>query len=181
MKKIIIGLAGEIASGKGTVVRYLIEKHGASAHRFSDIMRDVLNRLYIEHSRETMQKTSSMLRDNFGENIFAKVMARDIVEDKNQIIVVDGVRRIEDIEFLRKDSDFRLVFVETSLEKRYERIIKRGENSDDKNKTFEEFKFDAQREAELTIAGLKEYADKILDNNGTQEDLIKQIEELLSK
>ena len=179
MKRVIIGLAGEIASGKGTVVKYLIEKHGASSHRFSDIMRDVLSRLYIEHTRETMQQTSSMLRGAFGENIFAKVMAEDIKEDRSEIVVVDGVRRTEDIEFLRKDPDFKLVFVETSLENRYERIIKRGENSDDKSKTFEEFKFDAQREAELTIAGLKEYADKILDNNGTAEDLEKQIEELL--
>jgi dephospho-CoA kinase len=179
MAKIILGLAGEIASGKGTVVRYLVQKHNASTHRFSDIMRSVLDRLHIEHTRDSMQKTSLMLRTNFGENIFAKVMAIDIKEDKNEIIVIDGVRRIADIEFLKQNPAFKLVFVETSLENRYERIIKREENMDDKNKTFEEFKLDAQREAELTIAELKNYADVILDNNETQEKLENQIEELL--
>lgn len=179
MEKIILGLAGEIASGKGTVVKYLVEKHNASMHRFSSIMRDVLDRIHIEHTRDSMQTTSYMLRSTFGENIFAKVVAEDIKADENKIIVIDGVRRIEDLEFLKKDPNFKLVFIDTSLEKRHERIVQRGENTDDKSKTFEEFKLDAQREAELTIAGLREIADVILDNNGSQADLERQIEDLL--
>jgi dephospho-CoA kinase len=179
MSRIILGLVGEIASGKGTVVKYLTKNYTISTHRFSDIMRDILDRLYVAHSRDSLQGMSSLLRNNYGENILAKVMARDIAEDKNDIIVIDGIRRMEDIEFLRKNQDFRLVFVETSLEKRYERIIKRGENIDDRNKTLEEFKFDAQREAELTIGALKKYTDVILDNNGTLKDLERQIEEML--
>lgn len=178
-KKIILGLVGEIASGKGTVVKYLTEKHGASTHRFSTIIRDILDRLYLEHSRESLQQTSSMLRNTYGENIFAKVMAGDTKNDESPIIVIDGIRRIADIEFLRKNPDFKMVFVDVSLEKRYERIIKRDENADDKNKTFEEFKIDTQREAELTISGLRDEADVILDNNGTPEELERQIEELL--
>lgn len=179
MSKIIVGLVGEIASGKGTVVKYLADKHEASTHRFSTIIRDVLDRLYIEHSRETLQQTSSMLRNTYGENILAKVMDEDTKNDKNNVVVIDGIRRVADIEFLKENPNFKLVFIDVSLEKRYERIIKRQENADDKNKTFEEFKLDAQREAELTIAKLKEYADVILDNNGTLQDLENQIEELL--
>ncbi|MFZ2154403.1 MAG: AAA family ATPase [Candidatus Moraniibacteriota bacterium] len=179
MKNVILGLVGEIASGKGTVVKYLTKNYGASTYRFSTIMRDVLDRLYIEHSRETLQQTSSMLRNTYGENILAKVMAKDIEKDKHNIIIVDGIRRMEDVEFLKENPDFKMVFIEVSLEKRYERIIQREENADDKNKTFEEFKLDAQREAELTIAGLRDQADAILDNNGTPEELERQIEELL--
>ncbi|HBI16685.1 MAG TPA: hypothetical protein DDY52_00795 [Candidatus Moranbacteria bacterium] len=179
MAKLILGLVGEIASGKGTVVDYLAQNHNASTHRFSTIIRDVLDRLYIEHSRDSLQQTSSMLRNTYGENIFAKVMARDTQSDDNNIIVIDGIRRVADIEFLKENPDFKLVFIDVSLEKRYERIIQRGENADDKNKTFEEFKLDAQREAELTIGELRNKANVILDNNGKREDLERQIEELL--
>ncbi len=179
MKKIILGLAGEIASGKGTVVKYLTENHNASTYRFSTIMRDVLDRLHIEHSRDSLQQTSLMLRNTYGENILAKVMDIDTKNDLNPIIIIDGIRRVEDIEFLRANPDFKLVFVDVSLEKRYERIIDREENVDDKNKTFEEFKLDAEREAELTIAGLREQADVLLDNNGTPEELERRIENLL--
>jgi dephospho-CoA kinase len=120
-----------------------------------------------------------MLRNTYGENILAKVMDGDTKNDKNKIVVIDGIRRLADIEFLKKNPNFKLVFIDVSLEKRYERIIQREENADDKNKTFEEFKLDTQREAELTIAGLREQADIILDNNGTPEELEKQIEDLL--
>jgi len=179
MAKLILGLVGEIASGKGTVVDYLAQNHNASTHRFSTIIRDVLDRLYIEHSRDSLQQTSSMLRNTYGENILAKVMDGDTKNDENPIIVIDGIRRIADIEFLKENPDFKLVFIDVSLEKRYERIIQRGENADDKNKTFEEFKLDAQREAELTIGELRDKANVILDNNGKREDLERQIEELL--
>ena len=179
MAKLILGLVGEIASGKGTVVDYLAQNHNASTHRFSTIIRDVLDRLYIEHSRDSLQQTSSMLRNTYGENILAKVMDGDTKNDDNSIIVIDGIRRIADIEFLKENPDFKLVFIDVSLEKRYERIIQRGENADDKNKTFEEFKLDAQREAELTIGELRNKANVILDNNGKREDLERQIEELL--
>jgi len=179
MAKLILGLVGEIASGKGTVVDYLAQNHNASTHRFSTIIRDVLDRLYIEHSRDSLQQTSSMLRNTYGENILAKVMDGDTKNDENPIIVIDGIRRIADIEFLKENPDFKLVFIDVSLEKRYERIIQRGENADDKNKTFEEFKLDAQREAELTIGELRDKADVVLDNNGKREDLERQIEELL--
>ena len=179
MAKLILGLVGEIASGKGTVVDYLAQNHNASTHRFSTIIRDVLDRLYIEHSRDSLQQTSSMLRNTYGENILAKVMDGDTKNDENPIIVIDGIRRIADIEFLKENPDFKLVFIDVSLEKRYERIIQRGENADDKNKTFEEFKLDAQREAELTIGELRNKANVILDNNGKREDLERQIEELL--
>lgn len=178
-EKIILGLVGEIACGKGTVVKYLTEKHGASTHRFSTILRDVMDRLYIEHSRETLQQTSSMLRNTYGENILAKVMDGDTKNDAHEIIVIDGIRRIADIEFLKKNPNFKMVFIDVSLEKRYERIIQRNENADDRNKTFEEFKLDAQREAELTIRELREHADVILDNNGTPEELESKIEDLL--
>jgi len=65
MKKIILGFAGEIASGKGTAAKYLAEKYGSGYFRFSTILRDVLKRLYLDESRENAQKISTVyLLDN---------------------------------------------------------------------------------------------------------------------
>lgn len=181
MAKIIVGLSGEMASGKGTVAQYITEKYNASSYRFSTILRDVLNRLHIKQTRGNISKISTILRENFGEDLFAKTMAEDVKKDKNDFIVIDGIRRPEDIVHLREIPEFKFIYVEADMKKRYERIIQRDDNVDDKNKTFEEFEREHQLETELQIKGLKQCADFILDNNGTMEDLHREINNIINK
>ncbi|MDD3607486.1 MAG: AAA family ATPase [Candidatus Moranbacteria bacterium] len=179
MSRIILGLAGEIASGKGTVASYAVEKYNGRVHKFSTMLRDILNRIYLEENRLNMQKLSTILRENFGQDLFSKVISEDIKRDNSEVVIVDGIRRESDIEYLKKMEGFKLVYVEADMRIRYERITKRGENADDNRKTFKEFKNDHQGEAELQIKGLKRIADVVLDNNGTLEDLYRQIDDIL--
>lgn len=181
MNKIILGLAGEIASGKGTIAKYVVEKYNGNIHRFSIMLRDVAKRMYLEENRENLQKLSTIFRENFRDDILSQVIYHDVNNDSHKIIAVDGVRRSPDIAYLRKIEGFKLVYIETDIKNSYERIIKRGENTDDMNKTFEEFQKDHEREAELRIKDLKNEADFVVDNNGTFEDLYKQIDEIIKK
>lgn len=177
--KVILGLSGEIASGKGTVAKYLTENKKGVSYRFSSILRDLAQRLYLEENRENLQKMSMAVREYFGQNILCKVIYKDVKNDDNEIIVIDGVRRNQDVEELRKLEEFKLVYLEADLEKRFERLKKRGENSDDESKTLEEFRKDHEREAEKEIKKLRDEADFVVDNNGSFEDLYRQIEEIL--
>lgn len=179
--KIILGFVGQIASGKGTVVRYLKNKHGASAYRFSSMLRDILSRLYLEINRENMQKISQILRKNFGEDTLAKVMAEDVKNDQNQIIAIDGIRRPDDVKYLKQIHGFVLVRITAAIETRYERLSRRGENADDLSKTFEQFKQDHHGEAELKIGEIAKQATEKIDNNGSLEDLYKQLDKLIPK
>lgn len=179
MAKIILGLVGELAAGKGTAAKYLTEKYGASAHRFSTMLRDVLNRLYLEISRKNMQRLSTILRQNFGEDLLAKVIAKDVEADSHQIVVVDGVRRFADIKYLRQIKGFILARVTTDVKTRYERLLARGENEDDKNKTFEQFVADHKKEADLEIPEVMKEADLEIDNNGSLEDLYRQLDKIV--
>jgi dephospho-CoA kinase len=181
MEKIIIGVTGEIACGKGTVAKYIVEKYGADSYRFSTMLRDVLKRLHIDESRDTMQRLSTILRQTFGEDILAKVMSSDAEESKSNIIVVEGIRRLADIKYLQALPHFKLFYVEVDMQKRYERIIKRGENQDDNTKTFEEFQKDHERETELQIKDLKQHADFVVENGGTLEELHYQIDKIMAE
>ena len=134
-KKIILGFAGEIASGKGTAAKYLVERHKAATYRFSTMLRDIVERLYLSVDREHMQRTSTMLRREFGEDVLAKVMFEDARNDTHQLIVIDGVRRLEDVKYLREIPEFKLCYVSAPLKTRYERLLTRGENADDSAKT----------------------------------------------
>ena len=125
--KIILGLVGPIAAGKGTIATYLEQKYSASTYRFSSIMRDLLIRLHLPLSRENLQDISTMLRQRFGEDLFAKVIAENVIQDNNKIIVVDGIRRLADIKYLTRIKDFVLVKVAADPHLRYQRLIKRTE------------------------------------------------------
>jgi len=179
MPKKIIGLVGEIAAGKGTAAKYLIEKHKATSHRFSTVLRDVLDRLYLEINRENMQNLSTILRKNFGEDILAKVIAEDVENDGNDIIVIDGIRREADIKYLKQLPEFKLIAVKADIKIRFERLARRGENEDDKNKTFEQFAKDHEAEAESQVLGLIKISDIQVDNSGNLEQLYKQMEDIV--
>lgn len=179
MKRHIIGLAGEMASGKSTVAKYLISKHGAASHRFSVPLRDVLDRMGLPQSRENLGKLSTALRGTFGDDLFAKIVSQDVSADDHTVIVVDGVRRLSDIEHLRKLPEFRLVYIKVPLEARYDRIKHRKENSDDKGKSFETFQKEQTQEAETEIKGLEPHADVVIENDGTLNELYAKIDALM--
>ena len=181
MAKLILGLAGEMVSGKGTITKHVVEEHKGGAHRFSTILRDVLDRLYLEQSRDNMQTLSTILRKNFGEELMAKIMYHDAQNDGHDIVVVDGVRRMADIFYLKELPHFKLIFVEADMKIRYDRIVSRGENTDDAKKSFSEFEKAHQDESELQIRDLKNYANYVVDNNGTFVDLYKRIEDIIKE
>lgn len=180
MKKIILGLAGEMASGKSSVAKYVSDKYEADVFRFSNILRDALGRIHKDNSRENLQMMSTMLREVFGEDILARAMADDAKKTHSDIVAVDGVRRLGDIEHLKKLKGFHLIYLEADIEKCHARLSIRGENVDDNGKTFEEFKKDRAREAERQIVELKAFADVVIDNNGTLDELHDKIDKFIN-
>ena len=181
MAKLIIGLAGEMGSGKGTAAKYIVEKYKGNTRRFSTVLRDVLNSLHIEITRDSISLLSKILRENFGEDVFAKGMHLDVESDSREVVVIDGIRRIEDIKNLRDLPHFKFVYMEANLDKRYERIVARGENVGDNVKTFEEFKREHELNTEMTIVGLKKYADYVIENNKNLDDLHGKIDEVIKQ
>ncbi|PIP17337.1 MAG: hypothetical protein COX44_00405 [Candidatus Portnoybacteria bacterium CG23_combo_of_CG06-09_8_20_14_all_37_13] len=180
-KKIILGIIGEIAAGKTTISDYLKKQYKATSFRFSDMLRDILNRLYLQKTRENMQKLSTLLRQNFGEDIMSKTILHDVQNAKSKFIITEGIRRPSDTLYLKELSNFYLIAINTKMRLRYERLIKRNENIGDKNKTWQEFRKESKQEAEQKIRKITKQADFIIDNNGSLKQLYKQINEIINK
>ena len=178
-EKTIIGFTGLISSGKGTAAKYLEEKYGADTFRFSTMLRDVLDRLYLPQSRENFQIISPVLREAFGQDLMAKVIAEDVKKSNSNLIAIDGMRRPADIEYLKDIPGFKMVAIEVDEKTRYERLLKRGENTDDSTKTFEQFQKEHEAETEIYIPDLMKQADITIDNNGNLEDFYKQLDKLI--
>lgn len=175
----MIGLAGEMGSGKGTIVAYLVERYGAVSFRFSDPIRAVLSRLHIDQTRENISTASGMLRSTFGQDIFSRVLRVDVDAASNALILVDGMRRQSEIDLFRSLPKFRLVYVEVAVEERYRRVVSRSENTGDATKTFEEFCREQQLETEQSILSLRKFSDFTLQNDGTLEELYAKTDAMI--
>lgn len=179
--QLVIAFVGPIASGKGHAVKYLQKNHHASIYRFSTMLRDIMQRVYIPETRENIVKLSSILRTNFGQDLLSKTMRTDVTKDVNKLIVIDGARRISDLDYLKEMPNFFLVKIDADVKIRWQRITARKENPDDKSKTLAQFKNDEQSEIEKTSRALGKFADFTIDNNKSTKDLYKQLDDLINK
>lgn len=181
-KKIILGLAGEIASGKDTIADYLIKKHHGEKISFSQPFRDVMKRMQIPINRINLSRLGNDLRRAFGKDFLSKVIAQDVLNSRAKIITLPNIRLEEDIIHLKKIPGFYLIAVDTDARVRFQRLRMREQQyEDDKSKTWAEFKRDARLYTERHIRSIMERAPYRLDNNGTFKELYQQIEELLKK
>ena len=180
MTQIIFGIAGKIASGKDTVADYLQKKLKGRRQGFSDSLETVLNIYDLPITRANLQKLSTLLRQNFSEDILAKAMAKRIRETKDKVIIIDGVRRKTDIQNFQTMKNFYLIYVETAIKIRFSRYIKRNQAVGDQTMTFEEFKQKDNAESEIQIDNLKTNANFVINNNGSLEELYQQIDKIIN-
>lgn len=180
-KKIIIGLVGEIASGKDTVALYLKKKYHSQTISFSQPLRDILDRIYLPQTRENMSNLGTDLRARFGQDILAKTIGKEIETSKNKIFVLPNVRLMGDIVYLKSMPGFILINIIADPQTRFERLKKRNQNPDDKTKTWQQFLTDAKLHTEKAIRGVAKKATIKIDNNGNFKELYEQIEKIMKR
>jgi dephospho-CoA kinase len=180
-KKIVIGLAGMIASGKDTVADYVVKKYDGQSVSFSQPLRDILNRIFLPINRINLSKLAQTLVDNFGGDVLSYTITEEIKKNPKQIFILPNIRRESDYACLIKEPsfDFYLVGLNTDMRTCYDRLITRGQNVDDKSKTWEDFQKDLLLSTEVGIADLVKKSTHQLSNNSSLEDLYKSIDNLI--
>lgn len=180
-KKLIIGLVGESGSGKDTVADYLKEKYSAKLFRFSDPLRDALE-LYLDSiSREDMQWLAVVFRRRFGNDILSRGLRKKIEKFNNgEIIAVNGIRYFEDFNFVKSLPNSFILHVTLDSKKRWERIYGRGEKTDDAV-SYEKFLEMEKAETEINIPKIGENADFRLENKGTKEELLAEVDSIVQQ
>lgn len=181
MPKLILGLTGMIGSGKGLIGDYLQKNYGAEFFKFSTYLSRALDVMGLEQSRENMIKISEGLRHAFGEDALSYAVARDAMKSTAQLAVIDGLRRPQDLVGLTPLPHFKLAAVEADQKIRYDRITNRGEKAEEHSMTMEDFLKQEQRATEVTVPETMKLATLTITNNGTQEELEKQLDELMAQ
>jgi len=174
----IIAIVGKIGSGKTTAAKYLQQEFGFEVIKFSGFVRDILDRMHLEQTRENMSDLSTSLRKRFGKDIFSYVVNQDI-KNKEKVIV-EGVRVPEDLKRLKNREDFTLLAIDVDTETRFKRLKDRSENCDDQTKTYEEFLEDHERKTETQIGEIMKDADVFIKNDRNLKEFYRKLDELVT-
>ncbi len=162
-----VGIAGNNASGKTEVVRFL-ESRSFYPASLSDVIREDLAADGIEPTRDQMIERGRRLRERFGAAILAERAAQRLPRDRNWVI--DSIRHPAEVELLRRDGDFVLVWVEASDRVRFERARARGRIGTPQS--FEAFQTEQARElggddpSAQQLLAVRALADETLPNEG---------------
>jgi dephospho-CoA kinase len=184
---LILGVVGQIASGKGVLVKYLTEKLGFTPFSLSSIVHDELKKTeMVKITRQTLQDVGDELRRVYGDEVLAQRIIKAINEQKKDRIVIEGIRNPAEIEFLKKNQNFILIGVKANRELRFKRVLSRGKEWDPKN--YQDFlKVDkrdlgvGQGESGQQVKKCLAYCDYILMNNKDLGDFEKKIKKLNNK
>jgi dephospho-CoA kinase len=178
----IIGLFGLIGSGKDTVSDYLAQKYGYNVIIMGDIVRELCTQHGLEPTRDNMIRTQREQVGKYGIKWFSEEVVRRIRANKWQNTVIGGMRRPEDAEVPKRafGKDMILVEVDVDPKIRFERMKSRARIGDPK--TFEEFMHQEELDKKaFDFEKLKTYIDYTVTNNGTREQLYKQVDAFLKK
>lgn len=184
---IVIGVVGQIASGKGEIVKYLTKKLGFVSFSLSSILHDELKEKKIKKfTRKTLQDMGNDLRRDYGDDILARRVVGHLKGQKTDNIIIEGIRNPGEIEYLKKNSNFILIGIKAKRKIRFKRLSERGKTWDPKN--WREFvKIDKrdlgvkESKSGQQVKKCLAYSDFTLTNNGDLKEFKIKIERLTKK
>lgn len=173
---VVVGMPG---SGKSSVARHL-EKKGWRVIRFGALTMQELEKRGLPINEANEKAVREELRAKHGMDAFAKLLLPTIKESLSAgPTVIDGMYSWAEYKFLKEhfSKQMKVVAIYTTRPVRYARLSRRKERP----LTFEEAEQRDYAEVEnLEKAGPIVMADYTIVNDGTEKDLFRAIDRLLS-
>jgi len=173
----LIGLTGTNSSGKGESAAFF-KARGYSYFSLSDIIRDELSWEQQEITRDNLIQKGNQLREEYG----ADILSRRVMKKVDGKAVIDSIRNLKEIAYLRAQEGFILLAIDAPVEIRYTRAKQRGRN--ESASTLEEFIAKEEEEMRQSEKGQQleacmQAADYRVTNEGSLEDFLKKLEKFL--
>lgn len=181
---IIIGITGTIGAGKGTVVQYLTGNRGFDHYSVREFLLEEIRRRAMPENRDSMVEVANGLRRIHGPSYVTDQLYLR-AEKRGRNCVIESIRTPGEIESLRRKGRFILLAVDAEPETRYRRIFARGSETDHISfDTFEENEAREMSSPDPSSQNLRmciRQADYLLMNNGSVEDLYRQVENVMKQ
>lgn len=174
-KRVVIGLTGEIGTGKTTLAEYLCFKHGFRSLRYSQMIR----RLYsCDNNRLTLQNIgSNIAKSTEQQKRLSLEIIKEIEAHPNKNYVVDGLRHRIDYDILSEHFGdmFTMFEIQSTMTNKFRRYNKKSLEQISK----EQFESILRHEAEQDIISLTMLCytyNNIITNNKTFKDFFESFE-----
>lgn len=175
----LIAVVGMSGSGKSIATDYL-EKMGWTKLYFGGITYRLMEEQGIERTPDgkSEKEFRENLRKKYGMACYAKFLENDIRESlKKSNVVLDGLYSWDEYKYLiEKFENLKLVCVIADKELRYERVGKRVDRAFNRENIIYR---DLSEIENLAKGGPIAYADYFIFNNGTVDEYIRRLNEIL--
>ncbi|MDE0482757.1 MAG: dephospho-CoA kinase [Candidatus Poribacteria bacterium] len=196
---IIVGITGGIACGKTTVSERLAEKGAISinadeiGHQLLKADSPIIDELVNAFGREILEESGDVSRKKLGAIVFKDKSARErlnailhpliiqrsrsrarqlVLEDPSCVVLLDAPLLIEASAY---DSVDLIVVVSASPEIQLQRILER---SHAQNRPLTESEAQARIDSQMPVSEKVKYADVVIENDGTPEELYEKVDQL---
>ncbi len=172
MKRVLICVTGMPGSGKSVVVEGIAEEFGYPVLSMGDVVREEARRRGVKRDLKSMMKFAKRLREEMGPAAVAELTSRRIRNMSSEVVVIDGVRSLDEITRFSKEGLVIIVAVHASPRTRFERLVRRGRPDDPNDwRDFQERDF---KELSFGIGSVIALADIMIVNEGRDISDIKK-------
>ena len=164
-------------AGKSTIAEGLKSK-GYEIINMGNTVREEAKKRNLEPTGTNLGKLMLELREKNGPSAVAQLIKPQIDESNSEIVVIDGIRSNDEIQFLKNIGNVKILSIHASTDTRFDFLSKRGRSDDPQNKeNFDERDF---RELGVGISTSIALADESISNNNmTIDELINMASSII--
>ena len=161
---LIIGITGMPGAGKSTAAGKLGES-GLQKIAMGDMIREETKRRGLYPDDNNMGMVMREMRERYGASAVAELCLRMLDQTREAVVVVDGIRSVEEVEVFRRVGEVRLLAIHASRPRRFSLLSQRGRVDDPLN--IESFNARDKRELSIGIGSAIALADEVISNEHT--------------
>ncbi len=179
----VIALVGMPGSGKGTCTDYLHETYGWPLIHFGNMVYEEVQRRGLDNIKDEIFVREDM-RAKEGLDVLAKHVARKAdtyFKEGEKVVVLDGLYSWTEYKYLSSKFGSKLVVIATAAPRasRYERILSRQDGHRKYTSVDQIIAREVAEIENLEKGGPIAYADYTIANDGSPQNMISSLENIL--